>query len=216
MLEELDRLAEVRAAVHARQEALDDVPPESSRDPLDRLRMQMPLRSLQDAKIFWNRASLGQLVFSWSGVIGAAVRSIDRRRRVTPSLSAVKFSTSRCRSTGLASAWMSSHGHVRAAVQQGPGLAAEDQELHGPRPGAPGELSCDEVGRARLADARLPHQRQRVADHVVGDRHLADDPLQVEDLLGRQHRLDVVGQRGRRAAGDLELLVEARILRRTP
>ena len=76
--------------------------------------------------------------------------------------------------------------NVRAAVQQGPGLGAQDQELHGPRPGAPAQLVADEVGHARLADARLPHQRQRVADHVVGDRHFAHDPLQVQDFLGRR------------------------------
>ena len=42
VLAELDRLAEVRAAVHARQEALDDVPGAQVQpgDPLDRLRMQ--------------------------------------------------------------------------------------------------------------------------------------------------------------------------------
>ena len=42
VLAELDRLAEVRAAVHAGEEALDDVPRAEIEpgDPLDRLRMQ--------------------------------------------------------------------------------------------------------------------------------------------------------------------------------
>ena len=38
---------------------------------------------------------------------------------------------------------------VRPAVQQCPGLAAEDQELHGPRAGAPADLVADEIGHAR-------------------------------------------------------------------
>ena len=42
MLQELDRLAEVRTAVHPRKESFDDVPgPQfQPRDPLDRFRMQ--------------------------------------------------------------------------------------------------------------------------------------------------------------------------------
>ena len=35
-----------------------------------------------------------------------------------------------------------------------------------------------------LADARLPDQRQRVANHVIGHRHLAHQPLQLEDFVG--------------------------------
>ena len=44
-------------------------------------------------------------------------------------------------------------GDVGAAVQQGPGLGAEDQELHGPRAGAPAELVARR-SRARPARGR--------------------------------------------------------------
>ncbi len=67
---------------------------------------------------------------------------------------------------------------VRPAVEQGAGLAAEDQVLHGARAGAPGQPVLDELRHARLADARLPHQGQGVLDDVVGHRHLADQRLQ--------------------------------------
>ena len=105
-------------------------------------------------------------------------------------------------------------GHVGAAVQQRPGLGAEDQELHGPRARSPAELLAR---RSRARPARRTRvcrtSDERVADHVVGDRHLADDPLQLEDLLGRQHRLDRVAHHRRSCPpGDLELLVEARVL----
>ncbi len=42
------------------------------------------------------------------------------------------------------------HGHVRPAMNQRPGLRAEDQELRRPRTGAPGQLLADEI-RARPA-----------------------------------------------------------------
>src|SRR5262249_52899700 len=123
MLAEFDRLAEVRAAVHAGEEALDDVPSPQfqPRDPLDCLWMQKlscpppyPLRLFvfprrawppQDAKIFWKRASR----VNSSSRLGVTdtMRSMTWSV-VTPSLSAVKLSTMRCRSTGLASVSMSS------------------------------------------------------------------------------------------------------------
>ena len=54
-----------------------------------------------------------------------------------------------------------------------------------------------------FADARLPHQRHRVADHVVGHRHFAHQPLQVENLVGRQDR---------RRCGRLSVLVVRRAI----
>ena len=144
------------------------------------------------------------------GVI-ATIRSITSSG-VTPSLSAVKLNTRRCRKHGLGQRLHVLAGDVRAALQQRPGLRAEDQELHRPRPRSPTHLILDEVGNARLAHAGLPHQRQGVADDVVGDRHLADDPLQLQNLGRRQHRLDRVGQRRRRSPHHLELLGEVRIL----
>ena len=58
---------------------------------------------------------------------------------VTPSDAAVKFVRMRCRSTGYASALMSSVVTCDAAVEQRPGLAAEDEVLHRPRAGAPAQ-----------------------------------------------------------------------------
>src|SRR5688500_15957095 len=52
--------------------------------------------------------------------------------------------------------------YIAAAMQQGARLGAEDQELHGTRTGAPAHLVADEIRRARLSHARLPHQRERV------------------------------------------------------
>src|SRR5262245_33517072 len=51
---------------------------------------------------------------------------------------------------------------VAAAVEQGASLAAQDQVLDGTRAGAPRQPVAHELRRARLAHARLPHQRQRV------------------------------------------------------
>src|SRR5688500_402391 len=59
---------------------------------------------------------------------------------------------------------------VRSAADQGPRLAAQDQELHRSRAGAPAHLVADEVRHADLANARLPHQRQGIANDVVADR----------------------------------------------
>ena len=87
---------------------------------------------------------------------------------------------------------MSSVVTCDAAVEQGAGLAAEDQVLHGPRAGAPAQPVADELRHARLADARLPHQRQGVLDDVVGHRHFAHQLLQFEDLLAAQHRRDLL------------------------
>ncbi len=132
---------------------------------------------------------------------------------VTPSLSAAKFTTMRCRSTGLASACDVVGGNMRATVQQVPGLAAENQKLHGARSSTPATMILHEVRHAGRSDARLPHQRQGVANHVIGDRHFAHDALQFEDLLCRQHRLDVVdsARRGRRRA-TFKLFVEVGIV----
>ena len=131
---------------------------------------------------------------------------------VMPSLWAAKLTTMRCRSTGLGEGLDVVGADVRAAAEQGPGLAAQNQELHGPRAGAPADLVVDEVRHAGLADAGLPHQRQGIADDVVADGHFADGPLQLDDFLAGEHRLDVVGLDGGGAAGDLELFLEVRVV----
>ena len=80
-----------------------------------------------------------------------------------PSEAAVKLVRMRCRSTGIGQRLDVLGLDVGPAVEQGPGLAAEDQVLHGTRAGAPRQPVADELRHARLADARLPHQGQRVA-----------------------------------------------------
>ena len=49
-------------------------------------------------------------------------------------------------------------------------------------------------------------------DDVVGDRHLADERLDFDDLLAGEHRGDLVGLHAGGAPGDLELFLEARVL----
>ena len=129
-----------------------------------------------------------------------------------PSLSAAKFTTRRCRSTGLAKRLNVFGRNVRAAVQQRPGFAAENQELHGPRSGAPGNLIVDEVGHARFAHAGLPHQRQRVANHVVGDgtSRTRRCKSRISSAVSTGTTWSVMSRRG--AAGDFEFLAEVRIL----
>src|SRR5688500_17464188 len=50
-------------------------------------------------------------------------------------------------------------GDMRAALEQCPGLAAENEKLHSARSGAPADHILDKVGCAGRADARLTHQR---------------------------------------------------------
>ena len=99
MLAELDRLPEIRAVVHAGEEALDDVPRTQLEpcDPLDRFRMQESL-------------GIGRGIAGLIRLPGGGDRHDPRDQivGVTPSLSAAKFNTSRCRSTGLANACTSS------------------------------------------------------------------------------------------------------------
>src|SRR5437867_2582692 len=99
-----------------------------------------------------------------------------------------------------------------SAIEQRPRLAAEDEVLHGTGAGTPRQPITDEFRYARLADAGLPDQRQRVADDVVGDRHTPDKVLQFENLLAAQDRLWFAHHHGRGSAGDLEFLTEIGIL----
>ena len=71
---------------------------------------------------------------------------------------------------------------VRPAVDESAGLCAEDQELRGTRAGAPGQLIAGEIGGAFFANARLPHERERVANQVVADRHGAHEILKLREF----------------------------------
>ena len=65
---------------------------------------------------------------------------------VMPSLSAAKFTTRRWRSTGLAKCANIFKRDMRAAVDQGAGFGAEDQELRRPRAGAQANWSRAKSG----------------------------------------------------------------------
>ena len=63
---------------------------------------------------------------------------------------------------------------VDPAREQRPGLRPQHQELPGAQAGAPAHPVVDEVGRLGPGPAGRG-QPHGVADHVLGDRHLADD-----------------------------------------
>ncbi len=90
-------------------------------------------------------------------------------------------------------------------------LAPRIKNCTAPRTRSPTESLGDEVGHPGLAYAGLADQRQHIAYDVVRDGHLAYQPLQVQDLFGREHRRDVLGESAGRAPCNFELLVEARI-----
>ena len=101
--------------------------------------------------------------------------------------------------------------HVAAQTAQ-PGLGAEDQVLHGARPGAPAHQRLEPLGRRVAVRARLAHQPRGVLIDVVRHRHAAHEVLVPDDLRRvqqvRQRRQLVAGRR----AGDLDLLVFGRVV----
>ena len=103
-------------------------------------------------------------------------------------------------------------GDVGATVEQGAGLAAEDEVLHGAGASTPAEPLLNELRSARFPNARLPHQGQAVMDDVIGDGHLANQMLDLENLFAVEHGRDLVRSDARGAASDLELFLEARVL----
>ena len=74
--------------------------------------------------------------------------------------------------------------NVRPAAENGPGLAAENQELHRAGAGSPADHVLDEIGSSCRANAGLADKREGVADDVVADGDFADDPLELDDLAG--------------------------------
>ena len=60
-----------------------------------------------------------------------------------------------------------------------------------------------------FANARLPHESERVLDDFVGDRHLTDERLQFENLIARQNRRRFVLDQCSGPTGDFHFLVEA-------
>ena len=126
---------------------------------------------------------------------------------VMPSASALKLGMMRCRSTGGGDGLDVLDRHVQPAVHQRPGLAAEDQVLPGPRPGAPAQPVADEVAGARLVRAGGADQVQREVVDVVAHRHPADDLLQLDDRLGVDHLASPAAADAGGALQHLQLLV---------
>ena len=60
---------------------------------------------------------------------------------------------------------------VRPAVQQRTGFRALQEVLHRPRASAENEGFRQPRRRFGFADARLPHQRQSIPGHMIGQRH---------------------------------------------
>ena len=79
------------------------------------------------------------------------------------------------------------HRHVVAPVHQGAGLAAEDEGLRGADAGPPADPLLHEVRRAGAARPGGVDQAHRVARHLVGDDHLPDEVLEVQDVLAGEH-----------------------------
>ena len=79
---------------------------------------------------------------------------------------------------------------VVAALEQRAGLAGEDQVLAGAGP-APSRRSRSRRRAAAFGAAGQARELERVADHVVGDGHLADDLLQRDDLFAAEDVAEV-------------------------
>ncbi len=63
------------------------------------------------------------------------------------------------------------------ALQEGAGLAGEDEGLAGAGTGAPTDVILDELGRVGLAQARLADEANRVFHYMLGDGDFADEFL---------------------------------------
>ena len=98
------------------------------------------------------------------------------------------------------------------AVQRRVHFGAHDEVLRGARPGAPRQVRIDIGGGALPPGARLPHETDRVLQHVVGDGHPADELLEVLDFGTGDDRLHVRHRIGRRGLHDAQLLRVRRII----
>ena len=107
-----------------------------------------------------------------------------------PSASALKLVTMRWRSTGRATARTSSRRRGSGLAAR-PGPSPPAPGTGSPAAGAPTDVIADELRHVAAAVGfgsrpRQPHKLHRVADHVVGHRHAADDLLQGQNLLARE------------------------------
>ena len=81
--------------------------------------------------------------------------------------------------------------HVVAAPEDGAHLAAEQQVLRGAQPGSPPDPVLDKVERFGIAGPGTPHQIDGKLGHVVRHVDLLDQPLEGQDVLAREHRIEV-------------------------
>ena len=85
---------------------------------------------------------------------------------------------------------------VVAAVHQGAGFAAENEELRGADAGAEVDVFLDEVERTAAAGRRagIAHQINGVTGHRFGDGRHADELLEVENVSGVGDGLRTLGR----------------------
>jgi len=78
-------------------------------------------------------------------------------------------------------------GDRESAVHGGECLAAVNQELPRPRPGAPIDQLAHEVGGPIALGPRGPHQPRHILDDVLANRDRAHQFLQVQDRAAGEH-----------------------------
>ena len=144
-----------------------------------------------------------------------ASRSSMMRSTPTPSASAAKFGSTRCRSTGSATRLMSFGETARRPASSACAFAPRIERLPRARPGAPAHVALHELRRAPVVGTRRAHERRRVAQHRLGRRDLARQPLQRDQLRRRRARRRAsLGAAPVVAAKDRDLFVFLRDSRR--
>ena len=102
--------------------------------------------------------------------------------------------------------------HARPAIEQRPCFGAQHEVLHGPGAGAPTQPFLHELRTARLGDAGLADEVEGVPDHLIRDRHFADERLDFEDFPAAEDRGEFFHGRTGRPPGDFELLIVRRVV----
>ena len=91
--------------------------------------------------------------------------------------------------------------HMGAAIQEGAGFRSEDEELRGAGAGSPAHVAGDELRRIRLFRTGRGRELHGESHEVFADRHLPDEIVEPEDIVGVEQRLDGFG---RLAGGGLD------------
>ena len=79
---------------------------------------------------------------------------------------------------------------VQSSFEYRAGLGTDDQVLSSSRAGTPGDVGFDELGSIRFIRPRSPGQVTGVDKDMIGDRYLANQVLQFQDLLTSQRRFE--------------------------